>query len=338
MYDMIAQFASQLALSEKLSLVAHLKSIIADELAGAPGAPEHCPHCGCREFVRRGKDGHGSQRWLCRGCGRSFTAKSKGILATSKLDADAWMEFAVCMADMLDLRTTAERIGVCLKTAWFMRHRVCEAMSAQLAGMRPGGRVQIDGTYYPESFSGNHAKGGFEPPRKRRSRGREGLKRGVSNDLVCVVTGVNDAGDVFCELSCRGREGIEDVKEALSGRVGAASLVETDMHKSYPRAMAALGVSSHAVLDPKDRSEGDLNMVNALHSRLDAFLHRFRSVATRRLQHYLDWFCWREEHRRSDGDAREIMYRQEAEGRYVTTMREYPLTPYPFREAISTVV
>lgn len=332
MLDMIAQFASQLDHDEKLVLLSRLKSMIAEELAGSPKDPECCPHCNYAHAVRKGRAPDGSQRWLCHGCRRTFGSRTMGLIAASKLDASTWMMFAACMADGLDLRTTALRVGVCLKTAWFMRHRVCEAMASRLSGMRPGGRIQIDGTYLPENISGNHAKGSFEMPRKARRRGREGVGRGISNDLVCIMTGVNEMGDCFCELSCRGRETVDDVKAALSGRVGPGSAVESDLHSSYPRAVAALGASSHAVFDPKDRSGGDINMVNSLHSRLGSFLERFNGVATRRLQHYLDWFCWTEQFRKTDGDVREILYTHETEGRYETTIREYALTPHPFME------
>ena len=41
---------------------------------------------------------------------------------------------------------------------------------------RPGpqpqeGHGELDGTYFPESFKGNHSKGSFTPPRRVRRRG-----------------------------------------------------------------------------------------------------------------------------------------------------------------------
>ena len=38
------------------------------------GEPSRCPRCGCERFVRKGRDAGGAQRYLCRGCGRTFTA------------------------------------------------------------------------------------------------------------------------------------------------------------------------------------------------------------------------------------------------------------------------
>ena len=47
---------------------------LAEELASGGGEPDRCPRCGCPAFVRKGRDAAGRQRWLCRGCGRTFGA------------------------------------------------------------------------------------------------------------------------------------------------------------------------------------------------------------------------------------------------------------------------
>lgn len=135
MKDIVSQFAMQLTLAEKRELVAELKGAIAEELASrasGPADPSRCPRCGSPSLVRKGRDRDGGQRWLCRGCARTFSARTRGLLASSKLPASAWMSFAECMADALPLRETAARVGVSLYTAWFMRMRVCEVMALRM--------------------------------------------------------------------------------------------------------------------------------------------------------------------------------------------------------------
>ena len=53
-----------------------------------------------------------------------------------------------------------------------------------------------------------------------------------------------------------------------------------------------LKVASHESYDSKDRSEGTINRINAVHSLLDSFMARFRGVSTKHLGAYLDWFRW----------------------------------------------
>ena len=64
MLDMIRQFAEQLNHDEKVALAADLKQIIAEELAGAPGEPGACPHCGRPKTTKRGRDAKGAQTMI----------------------------------------------------------------------------------------------------------------------------------------------------------------------------------------------------------------------------------------------------------------------------------
>lgn len=346
MKDMILQFVGQMTHEEKLELQVALEKAIAEEMVPAPdGDMAACPRCGCPDIVKKGHGRKGEQRWLCRGCGRTFGPATHGLLAKSKLDAATWREFARCMVDCVPLRECARRCGTSLVTAWFLRHRMCEVMASRLAAFRVerGTSCQVDGTLLDENLSGNWKKSSvFEMPRKPHKNGKGVKVRGISNLKICVLCGVNDLGDVFCELSNRGRATGEDIERVLSGKIAEGSIVSTDKHRSYPKVLEGMGVAVHNRYDAGD-PDGDINMANALHSRLKGFLEPFHGVATRRLQHYLDWFCYREQFRKSDADKRQVTFADAAAGKYQTSKRGYALTPHPFMEywgagAMSTVV
>ena len=61
-----------------------------------------------------------------------------------------------------------------------------------------------------------------------------------------------------------------------------------------------------------------------------AFIGRFNGVSNRRLQRYLDWFCWREQFRRSARGRRELLFAHEASGTYVCTRELTHLESHPF--------
>lgn len=119
-----------------------------------------CPRCGCAHVVRKGRDLAGRQRWLCRGCSRTFGGATGKVLGTTKLPAVTWAEYARCVVDGLTLRDAAERCGVSLKTSFFMRHRAIEVMEGMLSPFEAGPDcpVQADETLVPDSLSGNHAR------------------------------------------------------------------------------------------------------------------------------------------------------------------------------------
>lgn len=329
MRTILSQFVPQLTRDEKIELIAELRAAIADEIAGSvPGGGE-CPRCGCASAVRKGRDRDGGQRWLCRGCGRTFSAKTMGLLASSKLPPSAWMAFAECMADALPLRETAARVGVSLYTAWFMRMRVCEVMAHRTAPCRPG-TFHVDECMVRESLSGNHRRSAwFRMPRRAHRNGQDGRRgqKGRSKRSFCVVCGVNELGDCFCDMGDRGAEGSGGLGLKLLGRVPRGSLVVTDDNPAYDGALA--GWARHEAVRAGDPSTGNIGMVNSLHSRLRAFLAPMRGVSARRLQRYLDWFCYREQFKRAEGDRRELLYGHEAEGRYVMTRELTHLEAHP---------
>ena len=240
-----------------------------DDAAGSAYEIERCPRCGSAAVVKKGKSKNGEQRYLCRGCGRTFGMGSERILGTSKLPKETWMAYAECFVLMLPLRECARRCRVCLKTAYTMRHRLIECLSAYSPSFRVerGCGCELDETYFPESFKGNHAKGSFTMPRPSRHRGKQVHRRGLSRERICVM-------------------------DALRGRIAAGSVVATDRAAAYVGVLAELEVAAHAAYDPKDRSGGTINRVNAVHSLLGAFMEPFRGVSTKHLDAYLAWFRW----------------------------------------------
>lgn len=161
------QFLPQMTAAEKSRALRSLKALIDAELfelaasEGAEDDPDRaCPWCGSPHYVKRGRDGRGRQRFLCRGCARTFTDATMRIFSTTKLDRSAWMRFAECHVDMLPLRESAEKCGVCLKTAFFMRHRLLEAMAKRMPAFRveAGGGAELDECFFRESFKGNRSR------------------------------------------------------------------------------------------------------------------------------------------------------------------------------------
>lgn len=160
---------------EKRALARALKEMIASELAISAGlvVPTKCPHCGGEHIVKKGRDSGGNQRFLCKSCMRTFGASTLSIMGQTKLTESQWMAYAEGMADGRTLRELQERCGVTLKTSWFMRMRVLEAMGRHLDQFRsgPGVAVEADGKMVHESFKGNNRRGTFEMPRRRHKSG-----------------------------------------------------------------------------------------------------------------------------------------------------------------------
>lgn len=299
-----------------------------------PQGPLRCPRCGGAALVKNGHAANGAQRHRCKGCGRTFVASAGTVLGGTKLPGEAWSRFAACFVDRLPLRACAGRCGVSLKTAFFMRHRLLEALRGALPAFRvaAGGSAELDETHLRESFKGNHSRGGFAIPRPARHRGTDCHVRGTSKEQICVMLGVNDLGDVFYGIACRGQVTTSRALELLEGKVCEGAVVSTDGARCYRGALSALGVAAHNAFGAKDRSQGVINRVNGLCSRLDGFLRPFKGVSTRRLGNYLAWFKWVETFGRATDDLRGLAMRQLAQNGYETTWRGMRESPFLFME------
>ena len=112
-----------------------------------------CPHCGGVERI--GKMGGNSTRigvHKCYDCRKPFTVKVGTIFESSHISLQLWLQAIFLIASSkkgISSNQLHRTLGVTLKTAWFLGHRIREAM--RLASMTPMGQggngVDIDETY-----------------------------------------------------------------------------------------------------------------------------------------------------------------------------------------------
>lgn len=112
-----------------------LSNIVRKELLGIPASDPNdsnknptCPHCGSSNIKKRGKDSRKRQRYQCKNCEKSSTQDTSHYIASSKLPLEKWLLFIECYVDFMSLRDTAQACGVCLKTAFSMRHRMLKTI------------------------------------------------------------------------------------------------------------------------------------------------------------------------------------------------------------------
>jgi transposase-like protein len=116
-----------------------------------------CPHCGGVDRVGKlqGKTTRPGL-WKCYQCRKPFTVKIGTIFEGSKVPMRLWLQAMYLIAGSkkgISSNQLHRILGVTLKTAWFMSHRIREAM--RTGGLAPmgsgGGIVEID-----ETFIGNN--------------------------------------------------------------------------------------------------------------------------------------------------------------------------------------
>jgi len=130
-----------------------------------------CPHCGVvgESSAMKGKSTR-IGAYKCYACRKPFTVKIGTIFESSHVKLHLWLQAIFLIASSkkgISSNQLHRTLGVTLKTAWFMSHRIREAM--RTGGLAPfgggGGPVEVDETYF-----------GMEPGKKRKQGSAHKMK------------------------------------------------------------------------------------------------------------------------------------------------------------------
>ncbi len=123
-----------------------------------------CPHCGtvgdATELQGRA---HRAGVWQCNSCREQFTVTVGTVFERSKVPLNKWLLASFLMASSkkgVSAHQIHRTLGVTYKTAWFMCHRLREAMTAPADPAPMGGEgkvVEADETYVGGKEHDKHA-------------------------------------------------------------------------------------------------------------------------------------------------------------------------------------
>src|ERR1035438_5519530 len=108
-----------------------------------------CPRCGSERhsFMKA------RRVWMCYGCKRQFSLKVGTIFEDSPISLDKWMMAMWLLSNCkngISSYELAKAIGVMQRSAWFMLHRIREAMknaAPAKMGSKDGGETETDAAY-----------------------------------------------------------------------------------------------------------------------------------------------------------------------------------------------
>ncbi len=246
-------------------------------------APNHCPNCGGTHFVKNGF-ARGLQRFLCRGCARTFNALTGTPLSKLHLRGK-WLAYAQAIDQGLSIPQVAQQLDIAWSTAFRWRRRSLQ-LPSQCQTCALHGIAEADESYFLESCKGQRALA-----RKARRRGGKASQRGVSKQQIPVLMARDRAGATANIIVAR--TSAAELSAALAPLLPKDTVLCTDSSSSLAAAAQLLGVQHHSInVSAGIRVDGPWHVqnVNAYVSRLRGWMRRFKGVATKYLASYLGWF------------------------------------------------
>ncbi len=192
-----------------------------------------CPYCGTKEPMFLST----RRIWKCRAtrCRKQFSVKVGTIMNESAIPLEKWLPVMWMVANCKNGVSSCEisrDMGVTQKTAWFMLHRVREAMQDKTA-TKLSGEVEVD-----ESFIGGKS-------RNMHAKRRAEVITGTGGKDKAIALGMVERGGNVRAFAVPTRRKHE-LQGKVRGNIQAGSALFSDALKSYDGLDADY---QHAVID-----------------------------------------------------------------------------------------
>lgn len=249
-----------------------------------------CHACGSERVVEI----TGRPKLRCKDCRKEFSYKVGTIFEDSPLGLDKWFVAVWAIANAkngISSHELGRALGVTQKTAWFMLHRIREAM-------RTGTFRKLDGTVESdETFVGGEAKNMHKSVRERKIRGRGAVGKRIVHGLL------ERGGEVRCNVIPTTKA--SEIHPIVRSNVETGAVLYTDAALSYE----ALGAHyiHEAINHAEEYVRGQVH-TNGLENFWALFKRMVKGtyvhIAPFHVQRYADEEAFRFNNRKTDDNAR----------------------------------
>ncbi len=244
-----------------------------------------CPHCRSNRVYRHGSVSN-LQRYRCVECRKTFNALTNTPLSRLR-KKELWIQYVDSMLKSTVLRTVSNELGISLNTAFKWRHRFSAAFMKN-SPTHLEGIVEMDETHFLQSNKGERIT-----TRASRKRGEPAPKRALSKEKVCVFT-ARDRSNHNMESIIESAHVSDDwLIKNISQLIAPDSVIVSNDLLSYQN-LSKINHFEHRIVknqrSKRVKEAFHIKHVNAYHSRLKMWINgHFHGVATKYLNHYLDW-------------------------------------------------
>lgn len=253
-----------------------------------------CPHCGSisKDHYQLGGKSHRPGLYKCKDCRQPFTVTVGTVFERSHIPLNVWLKAThlLCASKKgMSSKQLERMLGVTYKTAWFMTHRIREAMTSYqapklLGGSGTGGIVEADETYW------GNIKG-------------QPIQRGGHKHKMNVVSLVERGGNVrsFHVKNAN----VKNIKAILKSQVSPLASLMTDdapMYKGIAKRLFPTHQTVRHTAGEYARGEVHTNTIEGFFSLLKrGLIGTYHHVGEQHLQRYVREFDFRYNYREKLG-------------------------------------
>ena len=188
----------------------------------------HCTHCGSFSVTGLSGKAHRPGVYQCNDCRQQFTVTTGSVMERSKIPLNKWLMAMHLMASSkkgYSAHQLHRTLGITYQSAWFLAHRIREAMANEASGPLggEGKAVEVDETYFGERDT---------PIKSAQRRGRPyKYKRKGPRNKRAVVSLVERGGK--SRTFHVDHATAENVREVIVRNVSRKSVLHTDESALY---------------------------------------------------------------------------------------------------------
>jgi transposase-like protein len=281
-----------------------------------------CPHCGSRDGAYKLEPKPGTKTharkgvYCCKACRKQYTVRVGTIFEDSHIPLCKWlMAFHLMMSSKKGISSLqmSREVGITPKSAWFLTHRIREAIRKPDGSDPLTGIIEADETY----MGGKPRPGMAVPPSKR--------GWGTKKTPVLVLV-QRDGSAVVRQLE---RVNSKSLKNTIEANVAKAAVIMTDqlgLYRGLNKTFAAHETVNHGIRQYVRKTKDGLIVHTNTAESFFALLKRghygiFHQMSKKHLHRYCNEFGFRWDHRHvTDGErmvaaimgvkGKRLMYKQ----------------------------
>ncbi len=191
----------------------------------------NCPHCGSVNVLRMKGQAHRVGAWNCRDCRKQFSVTVGSVFERSHVPLHKWVLATHLLTSSkkgMSSHQLSRMLGVTYKTAWFMSHRIREAMTPVVATPIGGTGKIVEAD---EMYHGRRETPVVSPQRGERPFSKQG-KGGYREKRV--VLGLVERGGQARAVHVLERVTASNVRAVVVKLADRQSRLHTDESRLYP--------------------------------------------------------------------------------------------------------